>query len=70
MVENKWQRAIRQMNVSGRMKGNATRDKRETPRNISREQKNMGGNTMEIALLNENEPLGEGLELVRGTEVS
>ena len=37
-VDDKGQRAIRQKNASGGMKGNGARDKRETRTNISREQ--------------------------------
>ena len=50
---------LRQKNPSGKMK--------EIYLGI---QKNVGVNTMEIAALNKREPVGEGLELVRGTKES
>ena len=61
-VDNKGQRAIRQKNVSVGMKEKATGDEEIY---ISREQKNVGGDTMEIIARYKSEPFGEGLELVR-----
>ena len=41
-IDNKGKPATRQKNVSGGMKGNATRDKRDTRINISQQQKDVG----------------------------
>ena len=52
--------------MSGKIKRNGTRHKGKT----SGKQKNAGVNAIEIAALNKGEPVGGGLELLRGTKDS
>ena len=69
-VDNKRRRAIRQRNVSGKMKRNGARDEGKQKEIYLGKQWNVNVNTMAIGALNEREAVGEGLELLREAKES